>query len=376
MHHHRHTHLIMAIVAALLLLAARPVQAQQLFSVTTDTIPIALDDLGPYSNFHVASAIKYHNYYYLNVKAVDATNHYKNMILAVSTDGKQQKIVDFPNTGMGWYAKRLYVRNDTLFLSCDIFEESSFGHYFDDSLWQWYSSDALTDVVYEDDLYSASFRLIPGCRWSQLWFTEKQSTFHMETKNGWLQPEYTHRKYMVYNKPFRIVRNEDTYYFVYQRGVSKVDVHQRPGIELRKSIYHDNIWENTLGQYGYGSYFPYNEDDDVIHLFGNYQQPWWTKTDTFFQQAFCYNGQMYYVVTTPKGTSIAQIVEGQLKEVIPLLSNEIHISSNQNIIDENCLICFCPSHEALGVIDIDCGHVRILYFSMQPKTLPYKVRFQ
>lgn len=369
MNHHRHTHWIMTLATVLLLMAVWPTRGQE-FTVTTDTIPIALDGFVSYSNAHIVSAAKYHHNYYLEIKVIDSTNHNKNMILAVSTDGKQQRIVDLPGPEMEQYAKRLYVRNDTLFLSCDIFKERSLGHYFDDSQWQWHFTDALTDVVYEDDLYSASFGLIPGFRWSRLWFTEKQSTFHMETKNGWLQPEYTHRKYMVSGNPFRIVRNEDTYYFVYQRGVSKVNVHQRPGIELRKSIYHDNIWEDTFGQYGYGSYFPYNEKDDVILLLGKHQQPWWIKTDTLFQQAFCHNGQMYYIVSTSKGTSIAQIEEGQLNEALPFLTGGLREVSHQSIANDKCLVCFNPKYETLGVIDIDGSDVRILYFSAQPKTLP------
>ena len=234
-----------ALLALVLLLSSVfPVRAQQ-FSLTTDTVALNIVGKGPsYSSIHIRNAVKYHDYYYLDLHCIDDQRVF-DTIVVVSEDGKDVKfagklILDWEYNKYMWQGT-FFVRNDILYRIENVNTDNPSGYYFDEESWSWKYLSHVDKIMYEDDDFEVRKEAVYGRRWKYMCFAEKQDGFYMETKNGCLQMEPYHRRYIVYYDPDRIVRLGDTYYFLYGRGIDTVNVRQRPGLELRKTAFPDIV---------------------------------------------------------------------------------------------------------------------------------------
>lgn len=243
MNHHRHTHLIIFLVAVLLLMAARPTRGQQQFTVIVDTVYLTAGEEMPLG----------YNDYPLRYKQT------------------------FP--------------------------------------------------FYEDDrhtvFYERHWHLEGG---GYVIFEEKETSWYPVTKNGWLQYEPVHRRYLYDGTPSRIVRTDSAYYLVYPDHVCSFDIGENPGqIGYLNELPSDDIdfpWVNEKWYYPNkgGNTLNKQEFKGTVVLHGcsigrkyRYQKP-----DTCIEQAFCVGNGIYCIVTTPETTSIERVNKGCFERVVDL----------------------------------------------------------
>lgn len=88
-----------------------------------------------------------------------------------------------------------------------------------------------TFPFYEDDRYTVLYERGFGCgAGGSVIFEEKVTSWYPVTKNGWLQYEPVHRRYLCDGAPGRIVRTDSAYYLVYSdRRVCSFDIGENPG---------------------------------------------------------------------------------------------------------------------------------------------------
>ena len=182
-----------------------------------------------------------------------------------------------------------------------------------------------TFPFYEDDRYTVIYE----SAWhpeggGNVIFEEKETSWYPVTKNGWLQYEPVHRRYLCDGAPGRIVRTDSAYYLVYPDRVFSFDIGENPGqigylnelpnndIDwMKEKWYYPNKIGNTLNK---------QEFNGTVVLHGcqigrkyHYQKP-----DTCIEQAFCVDNQVYCIVTTPETTSIEQVDNGRFERVADL----------------------------------------------------------
>ena len=90
-----------------------------------------------------------------------------------------------------------------------------------------------TFPFYEDDRYTVIYE----SAWhpeggGNVIFEEKETSWYPVTKNGWLQYEPVHRRYLCDGAPGRIVRSDSAYYLVYPDRVCSFDIGENPGQTL------------------------------------------------------------------------------------------------------------------------------------------------
>lgn len=185
-----------------------------------------------------------------------------------------------------------------------------------------------TFPFYEDDRYIALYERGFGCgAGGNVVFEEKETSWYPVTKNGWLQYEPVHRRYLCDGAPGRIVRSDSTYYLVYPDRVCSFDIGENPGQlgylnELPKDDFFDFPWEKEKWYYPnkIGNTLNKQEFKGTVVLHGchigrkyHYQKP-----DTCIEQAFCVDNRFYCIVTTPETTSIERVDNGRFERVADL----------------------------------------------------------
>ena len=175
-----------------------------------------------------------------------------------------------------------------------------------------------TFPFYEDDRYTVLYERGFGCgAGGSVIFEEKETSWYPVTKNGWLQYEPVHRRYLCDGAPGRIVRSDSAYYLVYPDRVCSFDIGENPGQlgylnELPKDDFFDFPWMNNK--------WYYSDNDDyykvVVHCPNTRYR--WNKPDTCIEQAFCVDNCIYCIVTTPETTSIERIDNGRFVRVADL----------------------------------------------------------
>ena len=215
--------------------------------------------------------------------------------------------------------QRFRIEVDTLYLM--VGEEMNLN--FDD----YFGRYKQTFPFYEDDRYTVIYE----SAWhpeggGNVIFEEKETSWYPVTKNGWLQYEPVHRRYLCDGAPGRIVRTDSAYYLVYPDRVCSFDIGENPGqigylnelpnndIDfpwIKEKWYYPNKIGNTLNK---------QEFKGTVVLHGcqigrkyHYQKP-----DTCIEQAFCVDNRVYCIVTTPATTSIEQVDNGRFERVADL----------------------------------------------------------
>ena len=358
--------LIAFLILALLLFAVLPVRAQQ-FSVTVDTVALNIIDNGhPWASTEIETAVKYHDHYFLLLHVYDGYRTF-DTVVTVSIDGKEVKSANMYLQYGDWQHGHLFVRNDTLYRINDFYLNPPSGYFFDEKSWSWIYLPYIDEIVYEDEDFVVRKEHIYGkSYWKSICFTEKRERFYMETKNGWLQMEPFHRRYILRDPPERIVRRDDTYYFIYHNRVGTVNVQERPGLELRKTAFPDIVWvDNAEAIPWHNGYYTLNDSDDVKLLFKLYEM----KSGAKLHDAFCINDQIYYVVSSSQGTSIMQYVDNQLEEVlafrdfVPSSLNSYISYLNRHIAGNQCFAIFLSDKSTYGMMAVNDTGIHIRYFT-------------
>ena len=185
-----------------------------------------------------------------------------------------------------------------------------------------------TFPFYEDDHYTVFYErhwhLEGG---GYVIFEEKETSWYPVTKNGWLQYEPVHRRYLCDGAPGRIVRTDSAYYLVYSdRRVCSFDIGENPGqIGYLNELPSDDIdfpWASEKW------YYPNKVGDTlnklefygtvVLHGCGIGRKYRYQKPDTCIEQAFCVDNCIYCIVTTPETTSIERVDNGRFERVADL----------------------------------------------------------
>jgi len=359
--------LISFLVIALLLSAVLPVRAQR-FSVTVDTVALNIIDNGhPWASTEIETAVKYHDHYFLLLHVYDGYRTF-DTVVTVSIDGKEVKSAGIHLQYGDWQHGHLFVRNDTLYRINDNYLNPPSGYFFDEKSWSWIYQPYIDEIVYEDEDFVVRKEHIYGkSYWKSICFTEKRERFYMETKNGWLQMEPFHRRYILRDPPERIVRLDDTYYFIYHNRVGTVNVQERPGLELRKTAFPDIVLGDKADVHQWhNGYYTLNDTDDVKLSFHLHKE---MKSVAQLHDAFCINDQMYYVISSSQGTSIMQYVDNQLEEVlsfgdfVPSSLNSYISYLNRHIAGNQCFAILFSGPSTYGVMAVNDTGIHIRYFT-------------
>ena len=365
MNHHRHTLLVIFFASVLLLLAARPAQGQQRFTVIVDTVSV--NDLAPYnklSKTYLTDIMKYRDYYFCELhESFKFEYNSCKTLLAISVKDGSSKIVEKPEDINNLWNDNLFIWNDTLYLEVSDYNYNKKGYYFDYDKWQWHSVSPIPNYFYEDENYYVFQR-----RGNQLLFVDKNTTWYPETKNGWLQMEPVNRPYMNHFGGSRIIRTKDHYLFIRRAKIDSLPI-SRPG---------EPGYTNTLGKvfeefrFGPTDKWAFEGDQSGwIYLCcggccglggGRYREP---ELDTVFHNAFYVNDQLYFIISVSDRTFIAQKENGIFREVQPLFQNiktsELY-DNDLNRAPNSCHLHFSKSTRDYGTIDVEDTTVYIRRF--------------
>ena len=369
MPHHRHIHLIMVFAAALLLLAARPVRAQQRFTVIRDTVRInAADYFSPISAVSLGWTAKYQGWYFCVFEEKDIFEPWKGnrILLAISEDGHKVRRVDFPSQKFSVYGD-FFVRDGNLILKPYHTEIAGDGFVFDNKNWSWKPTNSISDIIYKDDLYTVAFK--DYGEWGDYtWFINNRF------KTQYLRPECFSR----------IIRIDSVYYFVHQNRIDSVPVSDTMGCRIRGLWYYDNsnmwLFEREMYRDNSGMLTTLSTVKPQPSIFitkGKKEPVAFLPVviyDTLLEHAFSVGKQIFSIVTTPQKTILATVRGGQLQEVVDFgrkynFIRKYDCYRGVNVANNQSLLGFKESYHTSGIIDVEDSVIRILNITQNQDTL-------
>lgn len=378
MHYHRHIHLILVLVAMLLLLAVRPARAQQRFVVKYDTV--SLNGISPASGLSVSCSLgqirKYRDYYFGIYTEQKRFGLSEKTLLAISIRDGISRPIEYPEDIEDNWSYGLFVRNDVLYLGSSSDNKS---YCFDYDNWQWRRAPYVSVYWYEDENYYVVPRYKGG---SDMLFVEKNTTWYPETKNGWLQMEPVNRPYLNHFGRSRIIKGASQYYFIRNNGRIDSLPLNRPGEIGYMDVLGDVFGCETKNSFSPREKWVFESDMDLslrrlYYSYGScrigYREP---IQDYICRTAFCVNNQLYLVVSGRDKTFIAQMVNGEIREIEPLIYGFRHFRDLSgewffNSVPNSCHLEFTEEHSTVSV-DVEDTNVYIRYFTFDchPDSLP------
>ena len=294
--------------------------------------------------------------------------------MVISEDGKNIVEVSLPKDFQGNSYGDLFVRHDTLFLRPYQDCEEQSGYYFDMDTWYWKPVEGISNMIYEDDLYSVA--VIDVGEWgSYTWFIEK---------NFIQKKKASSRQYLMPGKLSRIIKKNNVYYFI--RG-SKVDTlislkgkaqlcennHTYEAVvrDGYKYLYSLGSWrsEDSLTTTPVPTFFQFEGSSDI--------EGWGEKIyDTLFYNAFLTDNQLYYVVNTKENTYIAQLKDDKLHNIVDFgrrydFFKWYNSNRGLNEAPNQCFLLFRENENSFGVMEIQDKLIHIRHFIHKQDTLPY-----
>ena len=363
-------HLSILLALCGLLLAIQPMRAQQRFTVIQDTVSLneILCHSGNVSEIHLAQVEKYRDYYFcICVENLFFEHYSDNWMLAVSVNGKKIREVGSPDGLDNDYD--IFVWNDTLFLKP--YSANNAGYYFDYDNWCWRYVSDVPYCFYEDENYYVIPRYSDSPNSNSLLFVDKATTWYTETKNGWPQIESVHRPYLNRFGRCRIIKNDNLYYFIHNGKVDTLPVN-RPG----EPGFFDNLGDvlDEASVFTPKSKWAFENDPSrPFHCYGGYRPC--GRPDTSFHNAFCFNSQLYYIVSLFDTLYIVQMDKGKIRKIQPLFRvNTSYIRNSTANRDLNrapncCHLDILYGYNGIGVVDVEDTTVYLRYFTYQ-RTLP------
>ena len=358
-------HLFILILALCGLLL--PARAQQQFTVIRDTVSLdALFHPSKASEIYLKQVKKYRDYYFcICAENLFFEHHSDYRLLAVSIDGKEVKEVDNMDVFDEFYYD-IFVWNDSLFLKP---AHSNAGFCFDYANWCWRYVSDVPNYIYEDE----KFYVIPRSMSSRYsFFVDKATKWYPETKNGWLQMELVNRPYLNLFGKCRIIKNDNLYYFIHNGKVDTLPVN-RPG----EPGFFDNLGDvlDEEGVFTPKSKWAF-ENDPIrrFHCYGGYRPR--IRQDTLIHNAFCLNGQLYYIVTFFDTLYIAQMDKGKIRKIQPLVQvNTTYLKEPTAYWDLNrapncCQMEFVYGHNGLTEVNVIDTTVYVRLFFTNQQAMP------
>lgn len=364
-----HILLLFFVVVLLKIMLIVPIQAQQRFTIIRDTVNInAADYISPISAFWMDRSIKYKDWYFCVFDEISLYGYGNKIMLAISEDGDEIKRVNLSSCYFDGYSD-LFVRHDTLFMKLYYQDKSLNGYYFDTQTWKWYPIKYISDIIYEDDIYSIAYMSF-GEWGDYTWFIGKSKNKKMQ----YINPDYF----------FRIIRIDSVYYFVHRNRVDTARITDTLG-KLCKPH-----WTYKYAVANQRNFIINSERDDyAIEVFSidslpsniriqGRENPHFEHKyiyDTIFEQAFSMGGEMYYIINTPQETVITQVENGQLKKVLDLgmryrFFKEYHSYRGVNIDDNQCFLQFEETPNTFGMLYVKDSIIHIRYLIHNQKPLP------
>lgn len=175
------------------------------FRITADTIRSDVTGcVRPFSRLDLTHAVKYRGKYYCIFSEQNMITHSpKQLILAISEEGKVEWL-DAPDSKMLFTTYLdLFVRDDRLLLKFDISGET---YRFDPETRKWVKTEEADDVIYEDDDYVATY----------LDFGEWGET-------TWFRNKHTGKEYELSSSGAVVNRVGDAYYITDDYQILKID---------------------------------------------------------------------------------------------------------------------------------------------------------
>ena len=372
MKYHRNSFWIMVLAAGMLLLAAQPARGQHQFTVIRDTIHInAADYFSPISTVSLGWFAKYQGWYFCLFEEEDIFESWKGnrILLAISEDGHEVRRVDFPSKEFSVYGD-FFVRDGKLILKPYHTEIAGRGFIFDDKNWSWKPTNSISDIIYDDDLYTVAFK--DYGEWGDYtWFIKKKN------KAQYIRPEYFSR----------IIRIDSVYYFVHRNRIDSVLVSDTMGYRSNGLWHYHNstMWlferdmfrNNSEMLSTLSTVTPQppifistgKKDTDIISLYFDI-----ITYDTIINHAFSVGKQLFPIVTTPQKTIIAKVRDGQLLEVVDFGRKYNFIQKHDcyrgvNVANNQSLLGFKESYHTSGLIDVEDSVIRILNITHNQDTL-------
>jgi len=376
--------------------------AQQ-FKIVEDTVLInAPDFVSPISDFEMKWAAKYHGFYFCVFEDQQIYDHWirKHRLLAISENGKEILEVGLPEDFQRNYYGDLFVRHDTLYLSPYHLNKDQGGYYFDMDTWQWKPVEWISNILYEDDQYSVAYVDI-GEWGNYTWFidntvshfddlhnTPEMSTDIWESsssatlKSSYPEIKEYHSQYIMPGKLSRIIKKDNVYYFI--RG-SKVDTLVSLKGKAKRCDEGYTYEDASIDKFAFLNYLMLSgglQVDTIPTLFRftgrTNENEWWNDRiyDTLFADAFLTNSQIYYLMSSPKKTYIAQLEGGKLIKKLDLghryrFFRWYDCFRGRNPGPNQCFLQFKENKNSYGVLEIKDTLIHICHIIHNQDSLPH-----
>ncbi len=378
--------------------------AQQ-FRLVEDTVLInASDFISPISTFEMKWVAKYHGYYFCIFQEQQIYGYGfrgdDHRLLVISEDEKNVVEVKLPKDFQDNYHGDLFVRHDTLYLRPYQVPYKQNGYWFDMDTWKWVPVNEVSNVIYEDDMYSVA--VINVGEWGDYtWFIEKNvsnvyiqknsmssiiSDIRDNTTSVRIKPFNTEVKdvcnqYIMYRKLSRIIKKDSVYYFI---GRGRVDTLISLNGKAQLCEYGDKYEDAAFHQRTFISnvYNSHQKLEPIPTLFAftsNDEDELWFKEkayDTVFENAFLTNDDIYYLVNTKNKTYIAQLEDGILQEKFDFGHQysfyELHdCYRGVNFAPNQCFNKFKENENSYGVLEIKDSLIHICHIIHNQDSLPH-----
>lgn len=352
-----------------ILLAVSVTTYAQQFKIVEDTVLInAPDFISPISDFEMKWAAKYHGFYFCVFQDQQIYDHWirKHRLLAISENGKEIKEVGLPEDFQRNYYGDLFVRHDTLYLSPYHLNKDQGGYYFDMDTWQWKPVEWISNILYEDDQYSVAY--VDIGEWGKYtWFIDIK-----EYPNQYIMP----------GKLSRIIKKDNVYYFI--RG-SKVDTLVSLKGKTKRCDEGYTYEDASFDEFAFLDNLMLSgglQVDTIPTLFRftgrTNENDWWNDRiyDTLFADAFLTNGQIYYLMSSPKRTYIAQLEGGKLIKKLDLGHRYRFFRwhdcfRGRNPGPNQCFLQFKENKNSYGVLEIKDTLIHICHIIHNQDSLPH-----
>ena len=362
---------LLFLVFSVLFLTPRSAKAQQQFMVIHDTVLInAADYFDPISTVSLGWVAKYQDWYFCIFEEMDIYETWKrqNVMLAISLDGKEIRKVEMPSCGLGPYGD-FFVRDRELIVKPYYTERKGEGYIFDEKDWSWKQNNSISDIIYEDNLYSVAF-MNYGEWGDYTWFIKKSN------KAQYLQTE-------CYS---RIIRLDSVYYFVHPDRIDSVSISDTMGKYCDYHYYryyNSEMWAFERKMFRNNSsllehFAPEKPQPSVFKFQGKTDSLRWIWPrivyDTVFNQAFSVGNRLYGIVSSPQKTFLAKTKQGRLQEVLDFGCKYKFIHKGDcyrgvNIANNKCLLPFEESYYHTGIMEVEDSVIRIRHLIHNQDTL-------
>ena len=362
---------LLFLAIAAVLWSPRPAKAQQTFTVVQDTVFLnAADYFDPISTVSLGWAAKYHDWYFCIFEGMDIYETWKkkNVMMAISLDGKEIRKVEMPSCGLGPYGD-FFVRDGKLIIKPYYTERKGEGYVFDDKNWSWKQNYSTSDIIYEDDLYSVAY--MDYGEWGDYtWFIKKSN------KAQYLQTE----------RYSRIIRLDSVYYFVHPDRIDSVSISDTLGKYCDYHYYryyNSDMWAFERKMFRDNAsllqhFAPDKPQPSVFKFQGKTDSTRWIwpriAYDTIFDQAFSIGNRLYCIVSSPQRTFVAKATQGRLQEVLDFGCKYNFIRKGDcyrgvNLANNKSLLPFEESYYHTGIMDVEDSVIKIRHFILNQDTL-------